>query len=191
MPEPLRYDSGIRYDTPGITWDGFVPEPPTPHIMSADNRISATLASAAKAQIITKLGEIRALLPFLVNLTPDDRKRIPSIGTQRTGMVAAFVASMTAHPELVPGYVDMTEVLSDRDLREAVLEVFQATAELQEAEGDTLQVIGADLYNAFLAYYANVQQAAKRNVAGATTILDDLKRFIPRGRTAAPVPPTP
>lgn len=31
MPEPIRWDSGVRYDQPGIVWDGFMPEeaPPT------------------------------------------------------------------------------------------------------------------------------------------------------------------
>lgn len=30
MPEPLRYDSGLRYDQPGIVWDGFLPEEAPP-----------------------------------------------------------------------------------------------------------------------------------------------------------------
>ena len=153
--------------------------------MTTDNRISAELADAAKAQILTKIGEIKALLPFLINLTPQERRAIPTIGAERTGMVAAFVASMNMHPDLLPTYVEMAEVNKDSDLREAVLAVFMAETELHDAQSDTLQVIGGDLYMAFMAYYANVQQAAKRGVAGAETVLTDLQRFMPRGRPAA------
>jgi hypothetical protein len=190
MPEPLRWNTpGLKWNTPGLKWNGFMPEPKPPHIMSSDNRISAELAAEAKAQILTKLREIKALLPFLVTLTPKERKGTPTIGTERTGMVVAFTASMNAHPEFIPGFVEMPEVTLDRDLREAMLEVFMATTELQEAQADTLQVIGRDLYMAFMSYYANVQQAAKRGVPGAETVLNDLKRFIPRGRSSGPETP--
>src|SRR5205085_1014025 len=108
---------------PGLKYDGFVPEPQPPHIMSTDNRISAELADAAKEQILAKIAEIRALLPFLINLMPEERKRIPTIGTERTGMVGAFTASMGMHSELIPSYVNMAEVTKDRDLREALLAV--------------------------------------------------------------------
>ena len=30
MPTPLRWDSGHRWDEPGLVWDGFEPEPPKP-----------------------------------------------------------------------------------------------------------------------------------------------------------------
>ena len=30
MPTPLRWDSGHRWNEPGLVWDGFVPEPPKP-----------------------------------------------------------------------------------------------------------------------------------------------------------------
>jgi hypothetical protein len=159
--------------------------------MPSDNRISAEIAPLAKTQILTKINEIQALLPFVVNLTPAERKRIPDIGTERSGMVAAFIAAMTAHPELVPSYVDMAELARDQTLRDDLLEIYLALLELTESVGDTLKLAGADMYVAFLSFYANVQQAAKRNVPGADTIYNDLKRFFPRGRPATPAPAGP
>ncbi len=39
---------------------------------------------------MAKFDEIEALLPFLVNLTVDDRRRIPHIATERGAMDVAF-----------------------------------------------------------------------------------------------------
>lgn len=42
----------------------------------------------------------------------------------------------------------------------------------------------------YLSFYGNVQQASKRGVTGANTLLDNLGRFLPRGkRTAASLVP--
>ena len=53
--------------------------------MPDDNRISATLADADKALILQKITEILALLPFLVNLTPDERQTFPKLGEKTLG----------------------------------------------------------------------------------------------------------
>jgi hypothetical protein len=48
--------------------------------MPDENRISAALTDANKTAILQKISEIRALLPFLVNLTPDERQTLPKLG---------------------------------------------------------------------------------------------------------------
>lgn len=62
---------------------------------------------------------------------------------------------------------------------------------LCEGLEDTLSLAFTDLYLANLSFYASVKQAAKRGVAGADTIYNDLKvRFPGRSPAVAPVPPT-
>ena len=158
--------------------------------MPHDNRISAALPGADKAAILTKLQEIRALLPFLVNLTPDERKSLGAIGTARAGMDDAFLQAMTAHPELAPSFVNLDEVNKDRTLRQDISPILQAAAELCEGVGDTTALAAHDNYLAYLSFYTNVKEAARRGVPGADTILSNLARFFPRGSRAA-APPTP
>lgn len=150
--------------------------------MPADNRISAELAAAAKTQILTKIDEIHALLPFLVNLTEQESRSLPTIGAERTGMVEAFSLQINAHPEFVPSYVDVAEMARDRALRVDLLEVYAAVGGLHKGLRDTLQVVGSDLYTNFLSFYSSVQRA----VSGAGAVLEDLRRFMPRGRPATP-----
>ncbi len=158
-----------------------------------DNRISAELTSANKNTILTKLDEITALLPFLLNLTTEEKSSLPKMSTIRSGMDEAFALEMAAHPELVPGFVDLAEVNKDRALRSALREIFQQLGPLCEGVDDTQTAAGVDTYMAYLSFYSNVKQAAKRNVPGANTILDNLKRFFPRGGGGGPTPtpPTP
>ena len=160
--------------------------------MPEDNRISAELAPANKTTIITKLGEIIDLLPFRVNFTADERRSVPGIGVTREGMIPAFTQEMAAHPELVPSYVDTVDMAKDIALRAALLELVAHANELRESLEDTAQAAGSDILLAFLAFYNNVQQAAKRGVPGVDAILSNLQQFIPRGRRpTTPVTPTP
>jgi len=158
-----------------------------------DNRISATLSPTDKTTILTKLGEISALLPFLLNLTAEEKSSLPKMSAIRDGMDEAFSQEMTAHPEMVPNFVDMTEVAKDRALRTALRDLHQQMCALCEGLEDTLTAAGVDTYLAYLSFYNNVKQAAKRNVPGANTVLDNLKRFFPRGGggSTPPTPPNP
>jgi hypothetical protein len=193
MSTPLTWDPpnpAWTWDFFGLTWDGTQPQTST-HTHTMDNRISAELTSVNKNTILTKLDEIAALLPFLLNLTLEEKSSLPKMSTIRSGMDEAFATEMAAHPELVPGFVDMPEVNKDRALRTALREVFQKLGPLCEAVDDTQTAAGVDTYLAYLSFYSNVKQAAKRNVPGANTILDNLKRFFPRGGSGGPVTPTP
>ena len=156
-----------------------------------DNRISAELTAANKTAILTKIDEITALLPFLLNLTVEERSTLPKMGAFRDGMDEAFAMEMMAHPEMVPGFVDMTELAGDRALRAALRDLFQRVGALCEALGDTQTAAGVDVYMAYLSFYNNVKQAAKRNVPGANTVQENLKRFFRRGGGTPTPPPTP
>ena len=179
----------MAYDTPSLAWDAVATT--TKHIPTTDNRISATLSPADKATALTKLGEIQALLPFLLNLTADENSSLPKMSAIRDGMDETFAQEMTAHPELVPNFVDMTELSKDRALRSALRDLHQQMCALCEGIEDTLTAAGVDTYLAYLSFYNNVKQGAKRNVPGANTVLDNLKRFFPRGGGSTPTPPTP
>jgi hypothetical protein len=174
-----------------VLWNGTVPQTAY-KIHTMDNYISATLSPADKAAVITKINEIKALLPFLINLTVAEKSALPKMSTFRDGMDEAFAQEMAAHPEMVPTFVDTTELAADRALRLALRDVMQQLAALCEGVEDTQTAAGVDTYMAYLSFYSNVKQAAKRNVPGANAVLTNLKRFFPRtGSTTPPPAPTP
>jgi hypothetical protein len=191
-PQPILYDSGVLYDDPNITWDGFMPVGSNNTGMPSDNRISAAISAADKALIITKLNEIRALLPFLVNLTADERKELPKIGDKTLAFDQKCAGYMAARPELVPGFINLTELNKDRVLMSDTDDLLREFNMTVEALSDTFLLAGSEAYMADLAFYQNVRQAAKRGVTGVDAIYDDLRqRFPGRPRTEEPPPTTP
>ncbi len=159
--------------------------------MPDDNRISAEIPAAVKTQALQKIAEIFDLLTMLINLTSDERRSIPNIATQRAGMVETFMQQMTAHPELVPSYVNLTGLALDRKLYSDLNELAARASELKEALTDTSQVAASDMYLAFLAFYNNVKEAARRGVVGADAILASLQVFFARGPRTTPTTPLP
>lgn len=157
--------------------------------MPDDNRISATLSDSNKAAILQKIAEIRALMPFLINLTPDERKTMPKLGDKTLGFDEKCASHMSSNPKFVPGFVEMDEFAKDRSLRNPMMDIMRELTSLAQAVDDTVTLVGHEIYIAELAFYQNVRQGAKRGTAGAQTIFDDLKsRFPGGGATPAPAP---
>ena len=161
--------------------------------MPNDNRISAVLAPADKATILQKITEIRALLPFLINLTVQERKELFKLGDKGLGFDEKCKSYMAANPGLVPSFVSVTEMDKDRTLRLAVLDIQRELDSLREALDDTALVLGSEILMGDLSFYQNVRQATKRgSITGVDVIYNDLKARFPGTRTATtPTPPTP
>ncbi len=88
-------------------------------------------------------------------------------------------AYMANRPELVPGFIDGDEMAIDRKLVADLLPTLRELAPICEALQDTFSLAYTDIYVADLAFHQSVKQAAKRGVAGADTIYDDLKMRFP------------
>jgi hypothetical protein len=161
--------------------------------MPNDNRISAVLAPADKTTILQKITDIRALLPFLLNLTVQERKELFKLGDKGLGFDEKCKTYMANNATLVPSYVTVAEVEKDRVLRTAMLDILRELASLQEAVDDTVLTLGSEILMADLSFYQSVRQAAKRGVAGIDVIFNDLQERFPgtRKATTPTPPPTP
>lgn len=196
MSLPLTWDSlEAVWDAEGLTWDGDLPET-KPNPMPNDNRISAVLTAQNKTAILSKITEIKALLPFLINLTKAERIQLPKLGPASLAFDEHCASYMNSAPNLVPPYVDAAEVSKDRALRVDLAEVARELRKLLEQVDDTVMLVGSEIWMADLSFYQTVRHAARRDVAGADTVYDDLKeRFPGTGgdpeEEPTPTPPTP
>ena len=159
--------------------------------MPDDNRISAEITAANKTAILTKLTEIKALMPFLLNLTKDERIQLPKLGGASLLFDEQCASYIASAPNLVPPYVDPAEVSKDRVLRVTVADVLREVKKLCEMLDDTLMVIGSEIWMADLSFYQTVRQAARRNVSGADTVYDELRERFPGIGGDPEEPPTP
>ena len=171
-------------------WGPVAPNPQPYKAMPESNRISATLAAAAITAINGALATIRTNMPFLLSLTPEERKMLPKLGDGRVALLEDALPLMVANPDLMPSYIEIAEVTKDGDLRSALDPIFNSIATLSQDVQDTETIVGSELYNAIRAFYLNCQEAAKRGATTAQAIVDVLAKYFARpGRT--PKPPTP
>lgn len=147
--------------------------------MPTDNRISATLSADDKAAIMAALDIIRTKLPFLVNLTPDERQSLPRMADKTLAFDQKCGTYMTARPELVPSYVNVPELGKDRDLANDLNDIARVIGQLAEGVSDTTMLALSEAYMADLSFYQSVRQAAQRGVVGADTIYNDLSTRFP------------
>lgn len=173
-------------------WDAMANNPPTYKAMPESNRISATLAAGAITAINGAIATIRTNLPFLMSLTPEERKKLPKLGDGRVALLEDALPLMVANPDLVPSYTQIAEVTKDGDLRDALDPIFNSIATLCQDVEDTEMIVGSELYNAIRGFYLNCREAAKRGVATAQAVVDVLAKYFARpGRPPTPPPPTP
>ena len=183
--------------SPGALWNGSVNSTSPPITTPNDNRISAEVTAANVTAIHTKVTEINALLPFLINLTKDERVTLPKLGASSLAFDEQCASYMATAPNLIPPFVDAAEVTKDRALRLVLAGILRETRKLCEKLDDSLMLVGSEIWMADLSFYQTVRQASKRDVPGADTIYDDLKVRFPgvagdlEEPEPLPTPPTP
>lgn len=150
-------------------------------------RISAELSDQDITELRALVVAARSKLPFLRNLTTQERKELAKLGDKTVGFDEKVQAYMVTNPEFVPGFIDTAEVHKDRLLRTRFMGFLSEFMTLAEHMDDTMTILGSEILMADLAYYQSVREAAKRGVPGAQQIYDDLRTRFPGGggRTAA------
>lgn len=152
--------------------------------MSNDNRVSAVLPTEDVTEVLALIAAIRTKLPFLLTLSPQERRELPKMGDKSIGFDDKCRTYMASNPEFIPGFLDMAEVNKDRELRIQMMRLFADLITLTDNVDDTLRVISSEAWMADLAYYQSVREAARRGRSAALTIYDDLRQRFPGAPTA-------
>ncbi len=145
-----------------------------------ENQISIQIPAEVLAEAAQKLDEVNALLnPFLVALTPEERKRLPKMGEDNLMFVEKSTEYIKSHPALVPAFVDTAELDIDLKAVYDITTLARIAERLCMSLNDTMMLAGSEAYTAALSFYNSVKVAAKRNVKGAEPVHNDLKkRFV-------------
>jgi len=156
------------------------------------SNISAVLSPADVSGINGALTAIETALPFLINLTEEERKTIYKMGPDAKSYVDKTKNYTVSHPALIPPFASASEFVKDHDLWTALLPILARIKSLSEAIDDTMMGIGNEMMDFMTAYYSTAKEAAKRNVPGSGSVSGDLGEFFDRpDRPAAPTePPT-
>lgn len=139
--------------------------------------ISATLSNDKLKDIKASIATIQASMPFLVNLTMDERRKRFKMGDKSLAFVSNSLAVTQNNPEVVPASFDVGEFTRDYQLTVALAEVLGLLEQLTEQVDDTLMAVASESMTSSLLLYDYVKTAAKHK-PGLKSVADQLgERF--------------
>lgn len=143
------------------------------------NRISAALTAADRDAVLAAIKTIRQKLPFLVDLTPDERRSLPKFSNKSIEFIRKAYELALASQDFLPRGFNIDEMRKDMELYEALYPIQQAQTILAEMVDDTSTAAGAEAYSAALTVY---QFAKNSNVgtAGLDEVVDTLGKVFGR-----------
>ena len=144
--------------------------------MSQDNLVSISI-SAEDDQAITDALQVLQdkLQPYLIALTPDDRRKLPKMSNRTIPFVQKSLEYAETNTQFAPVFVDIPEMKKDVEAVNKLTQYFRIIDELHEHLDDTVMLAGSEAYVAALAFYNSVKLASKMKQQGAEPIYDDLK----------------
>lgn len=149
------------------------------------NRIDATVAPEQHQAVLAALETIAANLPFLIDLTAEERREMPKFGDKTRAFVAKAATIAEQNPDILPRSFDFAEMKADVDLIEALYPVLTAVTKLAGRLEDTYFAAGSEAYAGALLVY-QYAKAAHLATGALEDALDDLgRRFARRNRKAS------
>jgi hypothetical protein len=175
MATPLRFDmilpngEPLRWNTPGARWNGTVEEVMAAIAeqnknMSNKNKVSAELVAQTLTEILAAFATIKEKLPFLINLTDDERAHLPHIGDKSGEVLTQTLNFVAQFPEALPATFNRAEFQKDGALFNSLESVAMASAQNNQMIQDTRLALRSDLLLAILDVYA-FAKANNRNGA--------------------------
>jgi hypothetical protein len=124
----------------------------------------------------------RALQPYALALTPDERRQLPKMGDRTLSFVEKAFDFAKVNPALIPPYVDMNAFAIDKSDATGLRALLNSAQQLEEYISDTEMVAGSEAYQAALSIYNTVKLYAAQDVPGARAMYEELKKFFHKSR---------
>ncbi len=151
----------------------------------ADNKVSAKLSSADREAVMKAITTIREKLPFLIDLSTEERKALPKLGDKSRAFVSKAWEIAAQNPDFLPRSFDLDEMRRDIELFEALYPIMLSLTQLQELVDDTSVAVGSEAYAAGLLVYNYAKASGKG--AGLDSMVDDLgRRFARKAKKLQP-----
>ena len=121
--------------------------------------VRATVSEDDQGTVSAAIASIKQKLPFLVDLSVDDRKSMVKIGTKGYSFVKQALDVASQHPGVLPASFDVNEMRNDTQLF-AYLTTLQLTlSQLKKQIDDTVMQIGSQSYASARVVYASASSS--------------------------------
>jgi len=147
--------------------------------------ISAKLTEADVQAIKEALATIQDKLPFLVNLTVEERRKLFKMGNKSHAFVSNSLTAAQSNRGILPASFNVDEFVSDYQLATTLTDIHLGLQQLTEKVDDTLMAVSSEAMSSSLTVYDYVKTAAKKT-PGLKAIADQLGERFKAMRTKAP-----
>ena len=121
--------------------------------------IKATLSTDDQAAVMAAIAAIKQKLPFLVDLSVDDRKSMVKIGTKGHTFVKQALDVASEHPGVLPASFDVNEMRNDTQLFGYLTTLQLMLNQLKKQIDDTAMQVGSQAYAAARVVYASASSS--------------------------------
>ena len=155
-----------------------------------DNRIDAVLPVADKDAVLAAITSMAAKLPFLVDLSNEEKRVMLKLGQKSLDFVLKTLELATQNSDFLPRSFDVAEMKTDVDLLQALVPIVIALEPFYNKLMDTYMLVGSEAYAAGLEVYRYAKQAKRGD--GLDPLVDTLgKKFARKSAAPDPTPKPP
>ena len=153
--------------------------------------IDASVSAADLQAVKDAFDTIKQKLPFLVNLTADERQATFKTGPDRVSFVQNSLTAAQGHPEIFPASFSTPGFQKDVDLFAVLTELGTLAESVTSQIDDTRLAVGGESMRQATQVYNYVKEAAK-NTPGLKPLADQLGEQFQRASKPKAAPgPTP
>lgn len=139
------------------------------------NEFHQDIPAPVLADVQQHLDAIKAALaPYLLSLTPEQRRTLPRMADKTVAFVQKATAYAATNPAFVPAFVELSALQQDAAGVAALTPLRQQLEQLALDLDSTVMVAGSEAYTSALTIYANIKFMAKNRQPGAQAAYDDL-----------------
>ncbi len=152
-----------------------------------ENRINSVVTPDNISMAETHIQAIQAELPFLIDLTPVESKRLSRMEAGRSEFVRRAHAIAQGNEQLRPQYINFGDIEMDLNLITGLDQIIAKVGKLYKQLNDTRDRAGHEAYGVSREIYGTVQRAAAQGIPGAAHAYEELKQMFEKtARTTNP-----
>src|SRR5690606_26480282 len=142
------------------------------------NRVKTTISPEDMDEIRAAFQTLNDKLPFLVGISPTERRALPKMRMQNKVFTEDAIRAMKASPELLPGYISLEDLQMDMTLLIQLNQILGMSRSLVEKLLDTQILVGSEAYSTALLVYDIYKTSYKAGLPGAAAAYEEFyERF--------------
>src|SRR5688572_20391968 len=140
--------------------------------------VNPVLTEVQTTAVTTAIETINTNLVGMVNLSNDEKKHASKMGADTYNYCAKAMLLMTQNPDLVPQWVNQSDIQSNMDTFNGLRNMQLSLNSLSKKIEDTMMQMGIQIKNGADDFYDNAKAASERgSVPGANAVVLELKVF--------------